>query len=319
MFSLKTCVIPRVTIEHRLPLVPNQKGVKTPLFLACISQNENRADAARLLLEVGASPNKPMYNTIKLDIDNGLETYFEALLLEEGFLTLSKDEQKEIFELLLEYGAERNSHNSFHAMLNIIKYYTEARRQQLVDLFVETGFSLMEKNYQGINVLGAAFQKGLYQHFLKHYDFGPLDNVGFASHVCITMQCYEAISKDFTSEKHEQMLFKYVVTVTKKNFRENFLILMISKVNAASVRRVFDTTIKYHFFDPSVESKMIPETLAVLSLFLEDKKNVYEELEKNEKMEEFFHECERFLCMNQQVMTTAKSFKTGEDIVFKVL
>lgn len=319
MFSIKSCDIPRVTLKHRLTLVPNQKGVKTPLFLACISQSETRVETVRLLLENGANPNKPKYNTIKIGLDNGMDTYFEALLLEEGFLNLSKDEQKEIFELLLEYGADKNSYRLFHAMLDIIKHYSALRRQQIVDLFVETGFDLMEINYRGINILGAALQKGLYKHFEKYRNFGPLDNVGFASNICISMQCYEAISEDFTPEKHEQMLFKYVVTVTKKNFRENFLILLISKVDADSVGRVFNTAIKYHFFDENVESQMIPETMAMLSLFLRDKKSISEELEKNEKIKEFFKSSEKFLHENTQLIVSSQNFKTSEDYTIGVL
>ena len=126
---------------------------RTPLLFAASSLSPTRIESMIFLLNSGANPNQ----VIKTRYDK--EHFIFTLCAEENFLMMSLEEQKEIFNVLIEYGAEINNDLFLQMSLEILNSLDERNQKKLVDLFVSSGFNLYQEDKNGLSIIVSQYTR----------------------------------------------------------------------------------------------------------------------------------------------------------------
>lgn len=135
----------------------------TPLLEAALSPPEKRIDLMCTLLEHGADPNK----YISGKYVEGCNIFF-VLCAEERFLAMSFEEQKQVFETLIKYGATFKAHDFSLMVSTILRFLEEEVQEKMVDLFMLFNFDLRKRDNRGLALLDKFFEQGCVRAVRKY-------------------------------------------------------------------------------------------------------------------------------------------------------
>ena len=203
-----------VLIEERQHCVyENSDETITPLYNAAKSLNPNRIEAMTLLLNNGAKPK------LLPEVFEG--SIFYNLTFEQSFVELTLTEQKNVFNLLLDFGSVRG--DAFSSVADhTLKYLNQEKQQQIIDLFFETGFEAREIDNFKLNVFEVAMTSGMIRPFIKHMDQNDYNSL--STDIKYNPKSLFLIKDQLEDEKISHLLFDSIVYSAQDE--KSFIILL---------------------------------------------------------------------------------------------